>query len=640
MNSAPPKRHRRRPLQHSFHVLTDGSEYSGHATVFLSVQPTATTTVRYALTGISGMIARLAADQKFPLHHTRAVFLPSLQSRDGLASLLLTLSQAGAEQLTVCGGLGTCAYAEHLAHSIIQNSAHPRVLTCQVEHTPPSWFCIYEDEYLVVHAKACREEASTVVLVYTLLDEKPTSFAVLPTNGDILSPLPAYVNLEPLDFVLMLNGSTLPPRLARRILSVEPHEWDDGLLIRAQHFATQRHNQWPFLYPYNHRSTTSTNVKHDGLTTCTTWHLGDDNVDHDTWKRDIWERCRRGVDEKEEDTLSLPLSCNLFYEGMIDDNEIDLDDDCSSQNEIPPVPHLLVLGTGCASPSPQRGSSGYAVFLPSTYGALQLNIVIECGEGYTTNLKRHMPFSTTVENQLSHICIIWISHAHLDHYGGLPCLLRARREATSTVVDDSKQHQKRHKSSPPIVVAPRKVLEFLNATLVSPNLFFEGMTHAEWESSQRRCYDMPFDYLHSVPVEHCPEAHGLLLALHGDIFFCYSGDCRPSGKFIRACREQLLTTNSNRLSLLLHEATFDDEESEMARSKRHCTVSEALGVAREITKVDATLLTHFSQRYHPKQAPPPTSDDTHSHVNYGLCQDGLWLPLTQKALSNIYLLKM
>jgi ribonuclease BN (tRNA processing enzyme) len=203
-------------------------------------------------------------------------------------------------------------------------------------------------------------------------------------------------------------------------------------------------------------------------------------------------------------------------------------------------------------------------------------------------------------------------------------------------------------------VAPQKVLQFLNATLDdSPNLFFQGMTHAEWEcgSQQQQQYypEMPFDYLHSVPVNHCPDAHGLLLRTSSSsscgqeavVLLCYSGDCRPCGKLIRACRDYN-PNNRLQLTLLLHEATFDDEESEMAHSKRHCTVSEALGVARDMKKVDATLLTHFSQRYAAKKGARPTfalNDNNHDTINYGMCQDGLWLPLTKKALSNIYLLK-
>ena len=48
--------------------------------------------------------------------------------------------------------------------------------------------------------------------------------------------------------------------------------------------------------------------------------------------------------------------------------------------------------------------------------------------------------------------------------------------------------------------------------------------------------------------------------------------------------------------LLIHEASFDDELEQEARSKRHSTTSQAIDSG---VKMNAafTLLTHFSQRY-------------------------------------------
>lgn len=49
-------------------------------------------------------------------------------------------------------------------------------------------------------------------------------------------------------------------------------------------------------------------------------------------------------------------------------------------------------------------------------------------------------------------------------------------------------------------------------------------------------------------------------------------------------------------SLLIHEATFDDDMEQDARSKRHSTVGQALDVARRMNAAHV-ILTHFSQRY-------------------------------------------
>lgn len=49
-------------------------------------------------------------------------------------------------------------------------------------------------------------------------------------------------------------------------------------------------------------------------------------------------------------------------------------------------------------------------------------------------------------------------------------------------------------------------------------------------------------------------------------------------------------------TVLLHEATFDDELQGDAMAKKHSTTSEALGVGRAMG-AQRVLLTHFSQRY-------------------------------------------
>ena len=67
----------------------------------------------------------------------------------------------------------------------------------------------------------------------------------------------------------------------------------------------------------------------------------------------------------------------------------------------------------------------------------------------------------------------------------------------------------------------------------------------------------------------------------------FSGDGRPSGRFARLAAG---------VGLLVHEATFEQAHESHARSKRHCTVEEALGVAAQAGGVGHTVLTHFSQR--------------------------------------------
>lgn len=69
--------------------------------------------------------------------------------------------------------------------------------------------------------------------------------------------------------------------------------------------------------------------------------------------------------------------------------------------------------------------------------------------------------------------------------------------------------------------------------------------------------------------------------------FSYSGDCRPSAAFADIGKDS---------TVLLHEATFDDELQGDALAKKHSTTSEALGVGMAMG-ARRVILTHFSQRY-------------------------------------------
>ncbi len=88
-------------------------------------------------------------------------------------------------------------------------------------------------------------------------------------------------------------------------------------------------------------------------------------------------------------------------------------------------------------------------------------------------------------------------------------------------------------------------------------------------------------------VAHCVGAQAISLTFPTGFKFSYSGDCRPSKTFVDIGRGS---------TVLLHEATFDDEMQGDAEAKKHSTTSEALAVGKEMG-AKRIILTHFSQRY-------------------------------------------
>lgn len=88
-------------------------------------------------------------------------------------------------------------------------------------------------------------------------------------------------------------------------------------------------------------------------------------------------------------------------------------------------------------------------------------------------------------------------------------------------------------------------------------------------------------------VSHALGAQAVSLTFPNGFKVSYSGDCRPSKNFA------MIGSGS---TVLIHEATFDDEMKSDAEAKKHSTTSEAIGVGVAMG-AKRIILTHFSQRY-------------------------------------------
>lgn len=797
-------------LGYSLDVLTDGSENTGHGTVFLTVQKksinaedTASESfqsnvlARYALSGVSPLTGRLSSDQNFKLSPVRAVFLPTVKNvavTAGIPALLLSLSNYSISgSLYVVGDENTDTVIDHLADLILTKRAYPKVFSCVVPNEK-CWWKVYDDEYITVHAQIT--QTSSVLITYLIdLKQQNFKFAIVPPEmdvhkwnqgNDIFRNLPFNVTTNEtasiLDLLLYLDPikpSSVPPQLKDiaifhlATIPVTNCRSDPGLLVRATENANALHSLLPSVFLFSSTQDDALNQHSVGeikghdrgefvrIPSGYSVALAVENDETNECHKKVCAGLKfinrlKSIKEKSQNTLKYDadLNANLnitkFYSELSahshlqveDDNEINLDeseDDCSKDLQEPDpkrckedicytifedteFPLLTILGTGCASPSPLRNASGNAIFLPSVNASgkvkSKLSIVLECGEGFMTMLRRQIRTTDGKPyGDLSDIRLIWISHSHLDHYGDVPLLLNLIRESRGSKkvcicydkpgVKTNDQCRKVYNQEQidcsqydhcvrcqrlrmPILIAPSKVLTFVDILLGTKNgdydneKVFVGITHRDFEYSpfvhyvHEDIFGMefmghgnfpyrPICALRNIPVEHCPNSYGLLLSLapmnikHSTFTLCYSGDTRPSEKLVQLCNaytesvpkhvsiDKWGTTSNNKhkISLLIHEATFDDDEKgqQEAVQKRHSTVSEALDISKRI-ETKSLILTHFSQRY-PKLPPSYISKeklqsknniDSERKTSIVSAYDGMVLPLRhdlQKLLPQI-----
>jgi ribonuclease BN (tRNA processing enzyme) len=643
---------------------------------------------RYAISGIGDLTSRLAADQRFKLASTRAVFAPTGDSLDGLSALLLALSSSGAPSLHITSTKGDIM--EELATIVLGSRCSLKISNCQVPDGG-GWWQVFTDTFLTVHA--CRrdpDDHDKVTYLFSVHSGSSCSTLVLLPHG-CDSIRNAYEELVGDDLPVSNKNNNHPVTISA-LIALDPHdaEWetvqlpncvvmvtkpqllvaDPGILERSQRVVEYLSNELPQSFvlsqPRHHQDAAAANVNRGSglemLAPVPFQLVSGTSVLLAESPRGIDRRRPLEVKPREEDWTSTIASLRAFQEPTVDscslpsdgdENEIDLEEDeCNNEEtgkegggcstSIDPIrsPMLVVLGTGCATPSAVRGASAHALTLPSRDGSLQSDmILLDCGEGVTTMMLRYGP-----QDWQRRIRGVWISHAHLDHYGGLATLIRNLGSSS----DSSRTaHAKRRKTIPfPCcwVMAPPKILRYLDLSLnchhgrhnLTGNVIFEPLLHQDPTTPPG-----PWTYFQNIKVAHnCHPAYGLLVGWpkggptenhhhhhdhhhHPMSWFCFSGDTRPSNSLVRACRGVVRRRRrgGGDTLFLLHEATFEDDDQEQAELKRHSTVSEAMSIAKDVGAT-RLLLTHFSQRYVSIQHGRPDSS-WDGDCRLGLAMDGL-----------------
>ncbi|OJJ34805.1 hypothetical protein ASPWEDRAFT_111904 [Aspergillus wentii DTO 134E9] len=293
---------------------------------------------------------------------------------------------------------------------------------------------------------------------------------------------------------------------------------------------------------------------------------------------------------------------------------------------------IITLGTGSSSPSKYRNVSSTLVHVPG-YGYY----LLDCGECTLGQLKRvYEP--EQLREVLQNLRMIWISHLHADHHLGTVSLIRAwyhenygtGASPSQTVENDMAKILQEKRLA---VVSEEMMIGWLEEYAAVENYGFDKLVplsanpyfrdgkiqtqftyhHCrgdgtypghEKDGSKPTSTPLRFDDnsspltallrsatglsdLLTTRVSHCRGAMAVALVFSNGFKISFSGDCRPSEGF---------ATIGHGSTVMIHEATFQNDMAVSAIAKRHSTTAEALEVGRKM-EARNILLTHFSQRY-------------------------------------------
>ena len=261
------------------------------------------------------------------------------------------------------------------------------------------------------------------------------------------------------------------------------------------------------------------------------------------------------------------------------------------------------VGTAGSIPTPRRGLPAVLVRRGGD------RILFDCGEGTQRQLVRSVGLTELTE--------VFITHFHADHWLGLPGLL--------------KTFDLRARERPLAVHGPPGIRELVTMALRIAGRVRFPLQLIELEPGaelERDGYKIA-----PVPVSHRTPAFGYVLyederpgqfdpataerlgvrpgpefgrlqrgeTIRGVAPEQVMGPPRPGRKLVisgdtRPC--EVLAIASHGADLLIHEATFAEEEHDRAAETGHSTAAQAAGLAAE-AEVTMLALTHFSTRYAP-----------------------------------------
>jgi ribonuclease Z len=297
-------------------------------------------------------------------------------------------------------------------------------------------------------------------------------------------------------------------------------------------------------------------------------------------------------------------------------------------------------GTAGSVPSAYRG-------LPATllrYGSDKL--LIDCGEGTQRQLLRQVGLPEITE--------VFITHLHLDHWLGLPGMV--------------KSFDLRDRTTPLTIFGPpgtEAIMEVMRRTVIGRTKYRLTVTDLESDA----VVDFDGYEVQVLRVRHRGEAYGYAFVEHdrpgrfdaelaqrlgvpfgpdfgrlqrgetvngvhpGQVI----GEPRRGRKLIFTGDTQpcdMVRLTADHADVLVHEATFLDEDRERAHETGHSTARQAAELAVE-ANVGMLALTHLSTRYHGREV---QEEAVASFANTVVPSDGDWIdvPFPEKGLPELH----
>ncbi|XP_036409388.1 zinc phosphodiesterase ELAC protein 2 [Megalops cyprinoides] len=298
------------------------------------------------------------------------------------------------------------------------------------------------------------------------------------------------------------------------------------------------------------------------------------------WQRDAIPSCDASEFIKEASELS------GFLKEVEECKRFQVTDSMALSGTVEKYPEVVFLGTGSALPMKTRNVSATLLNISSTQ-----SLLLDCGEGTFGQLCRH--YGDDVDEVLSKLSTVFISHMHADHHTGLLNLLLQRERALSTLGKPF---------TPIYLVAPLQMMSWLNQyhdhcqdilshiNIIPARSLVEGAEVQKFKTKafiQALLKKSDLEKFQTCAVRHCKNAFACSITHQSGWKLVFSGDTMPC--------EALVNMGKN-ATLLIHEATLEDGLEEEAVEKRHSTTSQAIGIGMKMNS-EFMVLNHFSQRY-------------------------------------------